>query len=383
MSTTRRKFNPEEKAQIVLEILKEEKSVSQLASEHGIHTNVLNRWKSEVVQNLSQLFVDDRKGITKMKKEYEQQINELYAEVGKLTTQLSWLKKKNLASNFTREERIDLIEWDCSEHSILVQADLLNLNRTSLYYKPVPPSPEEIRLKHRIDELYTKHSFLGYRKIAAIMNREGDLIHENTVRKYMREMGIMAIYPGPNLSKRDLQHRIYPYLLRGLNITQPDQVWSVDITYIRMKQGWMYLYAIMDWYSRFIVDWQLDQSLEIGFVLETMRRALAKCKPAIINSDQGSHFTSPQYTDLLKENEIRISMDGKGRAKDNIVIERFWRSLKYNEIYINDYTSPRETRQGVERYIHLHNHYLPHQSLDNHTPAAVYNRDVVLLSTCE
>lgn len=154
-------------------------------------------------------------------------------------------------------------------------------------------------------------------------------------------MCIMAIYPGPNLSKRDLQHRIYPYLLRGLNITQPDQVWSVDITYIRMKQGWMYLYAVMDWYSRYIVDWQLDQNLEIGFVLETMRRALAKRKPTIINSDQGSHFTSPQCTDLLKENEVRISMDGKGPAKDNIVIERFWRSLKYNEIYINDYNSPR------------------------------------------
>lgn len=215
------------------------------------------------------------------------------------------------------------------------------------------------------------------------MNREGDVIHKNTVRRYMREMGLMAIYPGPNLSKRDLQHRIYPYLLRKLQITQPDQVWSVDITYIRMKHGWMYLYAIMDWYSRYIVEWQLDQSLEIGFVLETMKRALARRKPVIINSDQGSHFTSPQYIDLLKENEIRISMDGKGRAKDNIVIERFWRSLKYNEVYINDYTSPRETRRGVERYIHLHNHYLPHQSLQNHTPAAVYNRDVILLSTSE
>lgn len=199
----------------------------------------------------------------------------------------------------------------------------------------------------------------------------------------MREMGLMAIYPGPNLSKRDLQHRTYPYLLRKLQITQPDQVWSVDITYIRMKQGWMYLYAIMDWYSRFIVDWQVDQSLEIGFVLETMKRALVTRKPTIVNSDQGSHFTSPQYIDLLKENEVRISMDGKGRAKDNIVIERFWRSLKYNEIYLNDYTSPRETRQGVEHYIHLHNHYLPHQSLQNHTPASVYNRIVVLSSTCE
>jgi putative transposase len=283
----------------------------------------------------------------------------------------------------SREERLGLLEWKGSEHSILVQADMLSLNRSSLYYKPVPPSSEEIRLKHRIDEIYTEHSFLGYRKIAAIMNREGDAIHENTVRRYMREMGIMAIHPGPNLSKRDLQHRTYPYLLRKMPITHPDQVWSVDITYVRMKQGWMYLYAVMDWYSRFIVDWALDQSLEIGFVLDTMKRALARRKPEIINSDQGSHFTSPQYTDLLKENEVRISMDGKGRATDNIVIERFWRSLKYNEVYINDYNSPRETRHGIARYIHLHNDYLPHQSLQNNTPVHVYNKDVVILPTCK
>ncbi|WP_425466220.1 IS3 family transposase [Paenibacillus methanolicus] len=382
MKPTRRTFTPEEKARLVLEILKEEKSVAQLAAEHGIHANVLTRWKSEAVQNLSQLFVDDRKGITKMKQDYEQQISELYAEVGKLSTQLSWLKK-NLASSWSREERIELLDWHSPELSLSVQAELLGLNRSSLYYKPVPPSPEEIRLKHRIDELFTRHSFLGYRKIAAIMNREGDSIHANTVRSYMREMGIIAIYPGPNLSKRDLRHRIYPYLLRKLDITHPDQVWSVDITYIRMKHGWMYLFAIIDWYSKYIIDWQLDQSLEIGFVLETMRRALARRQPEIINSDQGSHFTSPQYIDLLKENSVRISMDGKGRATDNIAIERFWRSLKYNEIYIHEYNSPRETRRGVEHYIHLHNFYLPHQSLKNQTPESVYNQTVVLTSTSE
>jgi putative transposase len=283
--------------------------------------------------------------------------------------------KKNLATNLSREERIELLDWEFPEHAITVQADLLSLNRSSLYYRPVPPSLEEIRLKHRIDEIYTRHSFMGYRTIASIMNREGDLIHKNTVRSYMREMGIMAVYPGPNLSKRNLQHRTYPYLLRGLPITSPNQVWSVDITYIRMKHGWMYLYAVMDWFSRYIVDWQLDQSLEIGFVLETMKRALGKHRPSIINSDQGSHFTSPQYIDLLKENDVRISMDGKGRAVDNIVIERFWRSLKYNEIYINEYNNPRELRKGVERYMNLHNFYLPHQSLQDLTPATVYNRN--------
>jgi putative transposase len=286
--------------------------------------------------------------------------------------------KKNLATDQTREQRLSMLDWQNVEVSLTAQADILSLNRSSLYYKPVPPSSEEVHLKHRIDELYTKHPFLGSRRIAVILSREEVKVHRNTVQKHMQEMGIAAIYPGPNLSKRNLQHRIYPYLLRGLAITKPDQVWSVDITYIRMKHGWMYLYAVMDWYSRYIVDWQLDQSLEIGFVLQTMKRVLASRNPEIINSDQGSHFTSPQFTELLKEREVRISMDGKGRAIDNIVIERFWRSLKYNEVYIHDYNSPKETRQGVERYIHLHNHYLPHQSLQYQTPATVYNVNRVI-----
>jgi len=279
----------------------------------------------------------------------------------------------------TREDRLGLLEWNDPTLPIIEQAELLSLNRSSLYYKPIPPSPEEVRLKHRIDEIYTQHPFLGYRRIAAIMNREEVSIHENTTRKYMREMGIMAIYPGPNLSKRNLQHRIYPYLLKGLHIIRPNQVWSIDITYIRMRSGWMYLVAIIDWYSRYILAWQLEQSLEIEFVTETVKRALSINTPEIFNSDQGSHFTSSQYIDLLKADDIRISMDGKGRALDNIFIERFWRSLKYEEVYLNDYASPKETRAGVTRYMELYQHYRPHQSLQYHTPAAVYNGKALLI----
>ena len=272
-----------------------------------------------------------------------------------------------------------MLEWEHSELPITTQADILSLNRSSLYYKPVPPSPEEIRLKHRIDEIYTQYPFLGSRRIAAILNTEGERIHRNTVQKYMREMGIAAIYPGPNLSKRNLEHRIYPYLLRGVTIGRPNQVWGIDITYIRMRHGWMYLVAILDWYSRYVVDWQLDQSLEIGFVIDTVKRALLVNKPEIINSDQGSHFTSPQYIELLKDQNIRISMDGKGRAVDNIFTERFWRSLKYEEVYLHDYASPKETRKGVNRYIEFYNHYRPHQSLQYRTPASVYieNKELI------
>lgn len=281
--------------------------------------------------------------------------------------------KKNLASETTREARIALLEWNRPELPLTVQAELLSLNRTSLYYKPVPPSPEEIRLKHRIDEIYTQYPFMGSRRIAAMLQREGEGIHRNTVQVYMRDMGLCAIYPGPNLSKRNLQNRTYLYLFRGLTIERPpNQVFGIDITYIRLRQGWMYLVAVLDWYSRFVVAWQLDQSLEIDFVLDTVRRALAVHKPDIFNSDQGSHFTSPQYTDLLKTAEVRISMDGRGRALDNIFTERLWRSVKYEEVYLHDYATPREARNGIHRYLDFYNHIRPHQSLDYQTPSAVY-----------
>lgn len=280
--------------------------------------------------------------------------------------------KKNLASETTREARIALLERDCPELPRTVQTELLSLNRTSLYYKPVPPSSEEIRLKHRIDEIYTQYPFMGSRRIAAMLHQDGERIHRNTVQTYMREMGLAAIYPGPNLSKRNLQHRIYPYLLRGLAITRPNQVFGIDITYIRLRQGWMYLVAVLDWYSRFVVAWQLDQSLEIDFVLDTVRRALAVHTPDIFNSDQGSHFTSTQYTDLLKAANVRISMDGRGRALDNIFTERLWRSVKYEEVYLHDYATPREARQGLNRYLDFYNQVRPHQSLAYRTPSAVY-----------
>ena len=264
------------------------------------------------------------------------------------------------------------MEWERPELPLTVQAELLSLNRTSLYYQPAPPSAEELRLKHRIDELYTLYPFMGSRKITAMLHQEGETVHRNTVQVYMRDMGLAAIYPGPNLSKRNLQHRTFPYLLRGLTIQRPNHVFGIDITYIRLKQGWMYLVAVLDWYSRYVVDWQLEQSLEIDFVLETVRRALAVHKPEIFNSDQGSHFTSPQYTDLLKEAGVRISMDGRGRALDNVFTERLWRSVKYEEVYLNDYATPREARNGISRYMDFYNNVRPHQSLHYRTPSTVY-----------
>jgi putative transposase len=257
------------------------------------------------------------------------------------------------------------------------QAALLGLSRASLYYRPVGPSKREIELKHRIDEIYTAYPFYGYRRIHQQLRREGTHLNRKTVQSYMREMGLEAIYPGPNLSKRDLQHRIYPYLLKGLKITGPYQVFGTDITYIRLKHGWLYLVAIIDWYSRYVVSWELSDTLEIEFVLDATRAALAKGPPVILNSDQGSHFTSPQYTEIVLGAGVKVSMDGRGRALDNIFTERLWRSVKYECVFINELESPREARRLIGEYIEFYNNVRVHQSLDYRTPAEVHFETMV------
>ena len=248
---------------------------------------------------------------------------------------------------------------------------MLSLNRSSLYYQPVVPSPEELHIKRRIDQIYTDRPFYGSRKITAVLRQEM-VINRKAVQRHMRQMGLATICPGPQLSKSSTEHRVFPYLLRGLTVTGPNHVWGIDLTYIRLTGGWLYLVAILDWYSRYVVSWELSESLEMPFVIETCQRALAQATPYIWNSDQGSHFTSPQYVDLLHRYAVHISMDGKGRALDNIFTERLWRTVKYEEVYLHEYASPREARRGLTTYFPFYNDERPHQALAYQTPAAVY-----------
>jgi len=265
-----------------------------------------------------------------------------------------------------------MLEPSSRELSLKVQANLLGLSRSSLYYRPVPPSSEEVALKHRMDEIYTRWPFYGSRRITAVLNQEGRAVSRLTVQRYMREMGIAGIAPGPNTSKPAPEHKIYPYLLRQVRAEYPNHIWGIDITYIRLRGGWMYLVAVLDWFSRFVVAWELDQSLELPFVLHAVDRALQQAPPTIWNSDQGSHFTSPQYVNRLSAANVQISMDGRGRAADNIFTERLWRSVKYEEVYLNAYASPREARAGLARYFHFYNFERPHQALDYQAPARIY-----------
>ncbi|MGI4788813.1 MAG: IS3 family transposase [Janthinobacterium lividum] len=235
--------------------------------------------------------------------------------------------KKNLASTLSRSERLALLEREDSEVPLIAQADILSVSRASLYYQPVPPSAEELVIKRRIDELYTAWPFYGSRRIHARMEREGQIVNRKAVQRHMQEMGLVALGPRPNTSRRNKDQCVYPYLLRDLRSGWPNHVWGIDITYIRLEHGWVYLVAVLDWFSRYVVAWELDQTLEMPFVLSTIDRALLVAIPDICNSDQGSHFTSPQYLERLRAKEVQISMDGKGRALDNIFTECLWRNV--------------------------------------------------------
>jgi putative transposase len=265
-----------------------------------------------------------------------------------------------------------LVETDADALPRSTQAELLSISRRSLYYQPVPPAAEEVALKHRIDELYTAHPFYGTRKVAVVLSEEFGPVNRKRVQRYMREMGIAGITPGPNLSKRTTEHQVYPYLLRNLTAQRPNHIWGCDITYIRLRHGWLYLVAILDWYSRYVVSWTLDETLELGFVLDAITQARRIATPEIWNTDQGSHFTSPQVTQPWRAAGVQISMDGKGRALDNIFTERLWRSVKYEEVYLADYGNPREARVGIGRYLQFYNTERPHQALAYRRPAELY-----------
>ncbi len=265
-----------------------------------------------------------------------------------------------------------MLERGSDEISLVKQAQLLSLSRSSLYYAPVGPSEQEITFKRRIDEIYTKYPFYGSRRMTAALCREGLTISRPTVQQYMREMGIAGIAPGPNTSQPHPAHKTYPYLLRGLKIERPNQVWGIDITYIRLRAGWMYLVAVLDWFSRYVVAWRLDQTLEMPFVLQAVDQALDFGHPEIWNSDQGSHFTSQQYVQKLLDVHIQVSMDGQGRVMDNFFTERLWRSARHEEVYLHDYDSPREARQGIERYLDFYNFERLHQALNYRTPEEVH-----------
>lgn len=252
------------------------------------------------------------------------------------------------------------------------QCQLLGLPRSSVYYTAAPESAHNETLTRRMDALFTQAPYLGYRKMTAILRREGHSVNSKRVRRLMALMGLQAIWCRPNTSKPNPAHRVYPYLLNDLAILRPNQVWATDITYIRLATGWAYLVAIMDWHSRYILAWRLSPSMEVGFCVEALEEALTQGTPDIFNSDQGSQFTSEAFTGVLLAADVAISMDGRGSYQDNIFTERLWRSVKYEEVYLKEYASFREAKAGIGAYIRRYNAWRPHEALGYLTPEQVH-----------
>jgi putative transposase len=256
--------------------------------------------------------------------------------------------------------------------SVRRQCALLGLNRSSLYYEPAAETPENLRLMRLLDEEYTVHPFLGSRRLTVWLNERGETVNRKRVQRLLRVMGLEAIYPKPRLSVPGQGQRIFPYLLRDVAVVRPDQVWSTDITYIPLTKGFMYLAAVIDWYSRFVIAWQLSNTLDGAFCLELLDEALGKGKPEVFNTDQGVQFTATAFTGRLQAAGVAVSMDGKGRCLDNVFVERLWRTVKYEDVYLRGYETVRELARGLRRYFGYYNDERPHQSLDYRRPAEVY-----------
>jgi putative transposase len=277
----------------------------------------------------------------------------------------------------TLEEKRSVVEPMHTRISLRRQCELLGLGRSSLYYRSQADECYNEQLMRLMDEQYLRTPFYGVARMTEWLHRQGHAVNEKRVRRLLRLMGLEAIYPRrrQGLSQADRERKVYPYLLRGLEITRPNQVWAADITYLRMARGWLYLMAILDWFSRYVVTWEISITREADFCVTALKRALALAQPEIFNTDQGSQFTSIGWIEALEEAHVKISMDGRGRVFDNIFVERLWRSVKVEEVYLHDYQIVRDARQGLGQYFAFYNEQRPHQALGYRTPAVVYVAD--------
>lgn len=373
MSRKMKQYSTEFKTKIVLEVLQGDKTLNEIASANNIIPKNIMNWKKIFLDN-AQMAMEPSKAI----KEYKVEIDELKAKndeyaktVGQLTVENNWMsgKLKSLDSKSKQaivESKLDI--------SISSQCHLIGLNRTNLYYTP-KINKKEIEIKKQIQSIFEEIPCYGYLKVHKQLLEDGFSVSPNTVQKYRKELGLRAVLAvkAPYTSKGNKQHPIYSYKLKGLDITRANQVWSTDITYIRIKGGFVYLAAIIDWYSKAVLSYKVSVTMDTDLVMSVLNEALSLyAKPEIFNTDQGSQYTSYIHTDTLKQNGITISMDGKGRATDNICIERFWRSAKVEKIYLNEYERVSTLKEDVKEYINFYNHKRFHETLNYKKPMNVY-----------
>ncbi|WP_370462685.1 IS3 family transposase [Ruegeria sp. PrR005] len=364
----RKQHSPEFKAKVALEALKGEHTVSELASRFGIHPTMIHTWKRALLEGASGVF---ERGGKKAPEIDEEQVKELHAKIGALAVANDFLFQK--AQAVDRKVRREMIEPANSDLTIGEQCRLLSISRSSFYYRPKGETALNLALMRQIDEQFLETPFFGVRQMTWHLRNEGHLVNEKRIRWLMRLMSLMPIYQKPNTSKAAKGHKTYPYLLRGLRVDRPNQIWAADITYLPMRRGFLYLVAIMDWHTRKVLAWRISNTLEADFCVEALNEAIARFgPPEIMNTDQGSQFTSFAWTDRLRRSGVRISMDGKGRFLDNIFVERLWRSLKYECVYLHAWETGSEAKAGVGKWIEFYNRKRPHSALGGRPPAVVY-----------
>lgn len=370
MSKKRRQHSAQFKFQVALAATAGTKTITQLASEYQVHPNQIGQWKRHLVEGGALLFTQDG---ARRQRDQEALETDLYEPLGRLKMELEWVKKKLPDS---RESKRAMIDLDHPTLSLRQQCALLGLARSTWYDQPALESPLNLDLMRLLDEQYLKTPFYGWPRMTAYWHRLGYPINHKRVQRLMQIMGLCAMYPTRKTSHPAPEHRVYPYLLRGLEIVHPNQVWSADIPYVPMVHGFMSLVAILDWDSRSVLAYRLSNTLDSRFCIEALGQALALATPAIFNTDQGVQFTARSLTTRLEEAGAQISMDGRGRVFDNIFVERLWRSVKYEDIYLNDYPSVPELDQGLQRHFSFYHHERPHQSLGYRVPAEVHCESV-------
>ncbi|WP_458380027.1 IS3 family transposase [Sinorhizobium medicae] len=359
----RRNHSPAFKAKVALAAIRGEQTLVELSQQFDVHANQIKQWKDQLLEGATGVFGDEAKTEPTAP---TVDVKTLHAKIGELTLENGFFVRCARQGGIAgRKEMIDRTH----RLSVVRQAKLLGFSRGSVYYSPRPVSDGDLALMRRIDELHLDYPFAGSRMLQGLLKVEGLQAGRLHVATLMKKMGIEAIYRRPNTSKPAPGHKVYPYLLRKLAVTRPNQVWAMDLTYIPMARGFVYLCAVVDWFSRRVLSWRLSITMETAFCIEAVEEALARYgKPDIFNTDQGSQFTSVDFTAVLKKAETAISMDGKGAWRDNVFVERLWRSIKYEEVYLHAYKTVSEARVGIGRYLTFYNTRRPHSSLDRQTP---------------
>ncbi|MGJ0395056.1 MAG: IS3 family transposase [Methylocystis sp.] len=363
---SRRTHSPAFKAKVALAAIKGEKTLAELAQQFDVHPNQITTWRSQLLDGAAGVF-----GLEKTEpKEAAVDLKGLHAKIGELTLENGFFVRRAHKSGIA--ERKKMIDRD-HDLSIARQSKALGVARSSVYYKPRPVSAEDLDLMRRLDKLHLEHPFAGARMLRDLLRREGVAVGRRHVATLMKRMGIEAIYRRPNTSKPAPGHKVYPYLLRGVKIERPNQVWATDISYIPMRRGFVYLAAVVDVFTRRVLSHRVSITMEAEFCIEAVKEALAKHgKPEIFNTDQGSQFTSLDFTRVLLDAKVSISMDGKGAWRDNVFVERLWRSVKYEEVYLKAYDAVSEARASIGRYLAFYNERRPHSALDGRTPNEAY-----------